>query len=258
MCKKAVILFVCCILAVPSIGREQAVYCGNEGAVSFAETVSFTSKETDAGQTVATLPAYLGIGSNACVPAAASIVLGYYDIYKPELIPDFTSAYVYNGVYYYAAQNDKVNSVINQLAELMQTNVISPGTTVAQFKAGFTKYVNVKGYSVAYESLMTNNFSLEAFKEKIEANTPVLLFLNGYRYNTLAGYSEMSGTDVFSGITSENRHACAAYGYKTFRYYRNGSLFRTDTYLLVAFGDNTKGMLLMDISRIEDAYAIII
>lgn len=193
---------------------------------------------------------------NSCAPLAGSIVIGYYDDEFNNLIPDYESGYTYNGKFYFRPQNDTVIAMKEYLYELMGTNSINPGTSVSQFKNGLTKYVNQQGYSISYSSC-GGSFNIETAKSYISQQKPIVLFLNSYEYYVDAGISQDSTHMSLLGRRSSNGHVLVVYGYREFKFYTNNQLTRTEKFLIVAFGDGTKGYLSVNSTNcIDEAYAI--
>lgn len=193
---------------------------------------------------------------NSCAPLAGSIVIGYYDDEFKNLIPDFESGYTYNGQFYFRGQNDTVIAMKEYLYELMGTNSINPGTSVSQFKSGLTQYVNQQGYSIAYSSC-GGSFNIETAKGYISQQKPIVLFLNSYVYYPDGGINITDSKMTLLRRTSSNGHVLVVYGYREFKFYTNNTLTRTEKFLIVAFGDGTKGYLSVNSTNcIDEAYAI--
>ena len=59
------------------------------------------------------------------------------------------------------------------------------------------------------------------------------------------------------GRKKEVGHVVVALGYRQYKFYKNNNLFRTEEFLLVAFGDDTLGYLdISNLSYIDESYAI--
>lgn len=251
----AAVVFLSSFAAYKQVGR----YCGQGAVTDYHESFTFDYKVENITKFNIGLPEYKGLGSNNCSPTAGGIVMGYYDIFKPNLIPNYESAIYYNGVYYYDGQCGTVYNTISEIYNLMGTNVGGDGTTLSGFKNGLSNYVSGKGYSLQYESVMQNGLNVNSLKTKLTDGKPVVLFIKGFTFTSFNSSLITATSEEYYGKTSGNRHTCVAYGYRTVSYYRNGRAFRSDTYMLVSFGDESTGYLLMnDMTSIEDAYAIVI
>lgn len=205
------------------------------------------------------LPPYKNLTqANSCAPMAGSIVVGYYDVFLPNLIPNFEAGFTYNGVFRYAPQNSAVINMKEQLYALMGTNSIQPGTSVNQFKTGLTSYVESKGYNINYASCGTT-FNYSIATNHFLQQTPIIMFVNSYEYYDLAGINTTS-TEITMLKKQENvGHAVAAFGFREYNFYKNNKLFRTDKYMIVCFGDGSQGLLsINNLNTIDEAYAITI
>lgn len=263
VCKKlsaglfVLVMFLSSFAAFAQVER----YSASAGVTTETETITFDTKAQNITKMNIGMPDYSGAGTNNCAPTAGGILLGYYDIFKPNLLPNFESTFYYNGVYYFNTMTTAVSAIITNLYNLMGTDVGGAGTTLAGFKRGFSSYVEDKGYGVQYESVMKNgNFNLDLYLSKINSQKPVALFIRGFKYMPTGGFTTTPTSENHIKFVSDNNgHACIAYGYKTVTYYRGGSAFRTDNYLLVSFTDATVGYLLMNnYSTIENALAVVV
>lgn len=193
---------------------------------------------------------------NSCAPMAGSILLGYYDYEFSELIPGFQTCIIYNGKYRYTGQRQQVIDAKQTLYTYMGTNTEAPGTSLTQFKNGFTRYVNEKGYNVNYNSC-GNTFDINTAKSYIAAGQPVVLFVSGYDYFPEVGMYFGEDRFEFSGRTSTNGHVLVAFGYRQYQFYTNGVLTQTEEFLSVAFGDGSQGFLGLNSStNIDSAFGI--
>ena len=214
--------------------REMTFADGFNGASweeTIEETVNFSYKQDEETFIEGTLPTYYDLSTyaNTCAPVAGSIVLGYYDQYYDNLIENFTSTRVIFGMKLYNSQTEAVQTVINQLYSDMGTNNTEGGTTINGFKSGMTTYVGRKGRSVT--------FSQRVFKQSIQNEKPVVLFVSHYSLVDLTDLSEQTGTeDIFVQHYGGN-HTLIGYGMRTVKYYNAASnLVRQLDLLAVATG----------------------
>lgn len=234
-------------------------YCGTGEGTSFTETISYTSTEVSTLLTTVPVPNYDTHMTNDCAPVAGAIIAGHFDYYCPNLIPEFTSVLLYNGAYYTSGPSAKIHAVISSLYSSMQTDA-SAGTTFANFKTGLTSYAQGQGYSASYTSVMSgSSFNLNNYITQIGNGRPVALFINTFKYIMSANFMTSNNTDTLIGVQSQQRHVCVGYGYKTIKYYNGSNNFRTDTYLMIALGNNSKGYLnINSTSIVENAIAVYI
>lgn len=194
--------------------------------------------------------------ANSCAPMAGTIVLGYYDFYFPNLIPNFTSGYIYNKKFYYRTQNSAVNSLKENLYTLMDTNLINPGTSVNQFKNGLSKYVTSYGYNISYSNC-GNHVNIKNALSYINNNIPIVLFLDSYIYTPFSGYTIDSNSMFLVKRVSQNGHVVVVQGYREYLFYQSNNLFRTDKYFIVSFGNGTQGLLnINNVNSIDTSLAI--
>lgn len=200
------------------------------------------------------MPDYESVNqANACAPTAGTIVVAYYDVDFPNLIPDYEPGSLYNGVYYWGPMSMTILSVKEDLYDRMKTNVYGAGTTINLFKSGLESYVEDSGYNIAYNRA----YNLTQARSYFENNIPVVLFLNSYTYYTFAGFSVGSTQANLVGKQSSASHVCVAYGYAEYQFYTNGSLSRTEKYLIVSFGNETSGYLSVNsMSSIDEMWAV--
>ncbi|MDE6201033.1 MAG: hypothetical protein K2M47_04050 [Clostridiales bacterium] len=210
-------------------------YVGGELISTYAsETISYVSKQVVENVTTANgTPLYSAVSGmqNGCGAVAGATIVGFYDKYYANLIPDWDSYYssgtyrIQNGTY--------VQTLLFDLYDRMQTNVVAPGVSESEFKNGLKSYVVDHGYSLEYTSLGTgNNFNYSAFKSAVKNNEPTVLFVQPSNlYICAFGENE----DYIYTSSISGNHIMVAYGYYEVKYtLSNGT--RTDKYLQVATG----------------------
>lgn len=193
--------------------------------------------------------------AGSCAPIAASNIVGFYDRYDENLIPNHKSGNLIGSWYAYAIEDDAVESVIRELHSLMGTT--TSGTTEDEFLDGLESFCKSKGRKMETYSCMSNgSFSFSKAKSYIEdSNMPIALFLSGYN----VGYmSEADHADAYSYYKSDANHVMVGFGYATYIYQTSDGTL-TKNYFNVAAGlsDNASGIY--DISldtKVNDALAI--
>lgn len=181
--------------------------------------------------------------SNMCAPVAGSIVVGYYDRWSTNLIPGFTPGMSLGGNYGYFAQSTKnqvhIQGLIDNLYSDMGTNAVQAGTTQTQFQNGMESYVTGQGYDVSYTSMMSNgSINLNTLNAQLNNKKVSALFLS--TYNFISTIYPMEGKVTLYKENSTLAHIMVCYGYKIYRYYKDGVNFQTDTYLSVMSVWNTQ------------------
>lgn len=188
--------------------------------------------------------------TNFCAATAGTNIVGYYDRFYTNLMPNFEPGMINGGIYCYFPDVgfSAVTTVFNTLYDMMDINVGGIGTTGTGFKNGLQSYVQGQGYSLSYTSFYANskNVNLTAFGNAINAGKVGVLLCTSYNFVYAIVHSD--GQTFVSKANSTNAHIMMVYGYITINYYNNGSLFRTDTYLQASsgFGSGEQGYIKMD------------
>ncbi len=190
----------------------------------------------------------------SCAPIAASNLVGFYDRYDENLIPDHTSGSLYGTGYIYTIEDDAVELVIQELHSLMGTT--ENGTTEDQFLDGLKSFCSNKGKSVSVSSCMSGKtFSFSKAQSYIENNIPIVLFLSGY---TVGMRMEYEDRDEISYYRSDANHVMVGFGYSVYNYQTSDGAI-TKNYFNVAAGLNLYSSGIYDIgldTKINDALAI--
>lgn len=223
-----------------SLMAENAVY-GNSGIMPLAVTqINIAFKSRDKHEYLMSLqpPTYNSSPYlSACACVAGANIIGFYDRYYENLIPDFEPGSLFMGVaYLYGIQTEEVTEVIKQLYVDMGTT--SNGTTETQFINGMTKYCTRAGYSFGYTSLMSGgklNYS-EAIKYIEQYNQPVALFLSGYN---VAGISEGDSQDGYGYFYDNTNHMMVGFGYRYVTYTYNNGTTETFNFIYVSSGNSS-------------------
>ena len=199
---------------------------------------------------------------NYCAPAAGTNVIGYYDRYYPNLIPNFEPGMMNGDDYWYFPDMNfaPVVQVFEDLYELMHTNEDGIGTSGNDFKNGLKEYVQDRGYSLNYGSFYQNstNVNLTTLQSMINSNKVGVLLCSTYNY--IYAIVEGEGRTYLSKVESSRAHMMMVYGYYTVDYYKDGEVFRTDTYLQVSSGYSSghQGYVLMGDDSLTIQEALIV
>lgn len=255
------ILYIICLTLASTIVPhtfKTSYYCdsysGFGEGISHTEVIDFDSHTMEDSHLDYYFPDYeAAYGSNCCAPTAGGMLVTYHDVTYTELLPNYTPGSIRNGIYTYRLQNQTITNVMIDLYNLMGTNTINPGTSVTQFKNGMTSYYNNHGYNLGFTRV--TNFDPNNFKSLIEQQKPIVLFLNSYDYYASLGISMHETQMRLVGTKKDVGHVVVAWGYRTYNFYTNNNLFRTDKYIIVSFGDGTAGFLSVnETSFIDEAY----
>lgn len=199
--------------------------------------------------------------TNCCAPLAGINIVGFYDRWCENLIPNYEPGMLFgNGTYQYFPDMGKTapRNVLKQLYSLMKTGELG-GTTSTNFKNGLKAYVNSVGYNLSYSSFYNNKTSVDLQKltSAIDNNKIGLLMCSEYNY-----VNDIVYNDSHAHITKRNNstaHMMMVYGYVTYTFYKDNAIIRTDTFLNVcsSYSSGDVGyMQLYDYSKIDEALII--
>ncbi len=251
----------------PSVAKAEETYEGryydapivSTRAAGDVETVTFHHKSETYTVTPNNVPYYYSHTlSNACGPIGGGIVVGYYDKYYQNLIPNYTNYYPATGKYR-PQDSTYVPAMLQEMYTAMQTNVVAPGVSEGECLDGLEAYVEGKGYSISYTTVKTisSSFNHTAYQNAINNGQPVLLFCDSVVLKSLASGETQDRTVV---MQESQDHIMVGFGYQKIKYYdANNNNFRTDTYLKVASGwdYNDLGYIkINDDSCIDSAFAV--
>lgn len=240
----------------------ESIY-GASTEVNASYTVYCDSTEVVEGVSHYSAPAYLNANSgltNACGPITGTNVVGFYDRWYENLIPNFTPGLFRQAdkYLYLPTPTAEVNSVMLKLGDLMKTIELG-GTTSSNFKNGLKTYVNNQGYGFSYDTFYSSqksvNFSILA--QAINNGKVGVLMCD--TYNFVTSINIFNGYVNIGKFTSTNPHMLMVYGYEIREYYSNGSVIRRDTFLKASNGSNsgvTGYIQLNDYLTIDEAIII--
>jgi len=223
-----------------AIAAEQSDIYGeySDGATGSTDIISYAYRSKDSYEFEYGLPGYYASNHvNSCANIAGGNVLGYYDIFYPNLIPNYETLFEINGKIKYRIQDSIITSIIsNDLYKYMLT-AEQNGTTFENFKSGLKKYINQQGYNVEYyETVENNKLDIGAYLTEIYTGRPVVVFMSGY--NMTDEPLPDDGYDMLHIAYYKTNHAMAASGYMNIEYYNSANvMFRKDSYLSVCTGN---------------------
>lgn len=207
------------------------------------ETINYSTKTSESYMINRSYPQYYNLNTelnNWCANVAGANVIGFYDRYYDELIPNCTVGLTRGSTYTYYAMgvnSTEKQAVINSLYTLMGTDAVQPGTTQAQFKNGLISYVNGKSKSASFNSVMSgSSFDLNKAIAEFKSGRPICLFMSGYNFSRVSdnGSTATLSKEIYSG-----NHIAVVFGYEKVNYYSSdGSLVATKIYLEAATGFN--------------------
>lgn len=254
--------------AIPSVayasdyGVGEIFYAATGSARKETETFSYATKTSESFSINPTFPNYYNTNDslqNTCANVAGANIIGYYDRYFENLIPNIAPGAGKTKYTYYPMTKNvtEKQALINDLYVRMQTNTVGPGNTQSQYKNGITSYVQSKGLTVSYNSVMTNGmFDLNKAKVQLQNGNPISLYMSGYGFARVTddGNFVTLDKDLFEG-----NHIVIAYGYEKASYFdANGRVIRTNIYLKVSTGMNgVSGVYIVNnYGKLNDAEAV--
>ncbi len=240
--------------------KEMALYGIYDDFTYENETISFTSKSEDAKDLAKRNPCLTDLDSfsNECVAVAGANLIQYWDRFCPNLIPNYTPGNELMGHYIYRGESAETNKLISDLYYDMGTNSNLAGTSIAQFKSGFEKYIKRNGsYILTYSyCISSGKLDYNLAKRYIDSGEPIVLFLSGFNIVTL---TNGDNSNSIRYTLSKYNHAMTAFGYKDITYTLTNGTQRNDKYLAVATGlkEFSKGYFHISYkTNIDEALAI--
>lgn len=197
---------------------------------------------------------------NSCGPLAGLNVVGFYDRWYINLIPDYEPGMMtVNGYKYYPDLDfpETLNS-FQSMYSYMKTGELG-GTTSANFKSGLNAYVNNAGYSLSMTSMYSNSRTVDLNKLKVavQQNKVGLVMLSSFNYISAIVKPANGGSYHVVKFNYQSGHMMMVYGYFTQAFYKEGVAVETNTYLYVStgFSSGEQGYIqLNDYLTIEEAY----
>ena len=249
-----------CVFAISAEKTYADGFNGSTFLYTQNETVSYYRKVESETVIPSDIPKYYSISANDCAPVAGTIVLGYFDRYFDELIPNFTAGIVIRDIYIYNPQNASVSEVINSLFDLMETNSSGSGTTISQFQNGLQQYVQSKNRTIEFESVKNGSFSVGETTAAIREQIPVVIFVSGYALVDQDGITSSGNTDVYVKKIYGGAHTMVVSGIRTITYYNQYNVVVSQKILLrVSDGfssGSTKYVMVYGFGNIDNAYSV--
>ncbi|MDE7439874.1 MAG: hypothetical protein K2N23_05155, partial [Clostridia bacterium] len=186
---------------------------------------------------------------------AGGNIVGYFDRYYEDLIPNHEAGKVVSGYYLYNFGDTYVTQAINSLYNDMGGD--GNGITEAKFKSGLQKYCSRKGLSCDFTSLKSGGkLSYDSVKSSMKSGKPVALLLNTYNVCDL-GFGTQK--DYLDYMLFNSNHVMVGFGYRDTTYtLLNGSKSNYRfIYVSTGFGDPSDGYFNMDYNtNIVSAYGV--
>ena len=221
--------------------------------------VYYTSRNYDSDYLSKMTPHYTNPGDlvNACAAIAGTNLLGFYDRYYDNLIPNFTAGTEAYGMYLYNLADDNVYNAMRELYSDMGGN--SAGISETNFKSGLQKYCAKKNLSCDFTQLLSSGkLSFASVKQCISENKPLALLLSTYTVCDIDGYS---GYDSHIYNYFYGNHIMIGFGYCEINYTLTDGSNTNYQYVYVASGLGTPDQGYFNINystNINSAYKVYI
>lgn len=182
-------------------------------------TVNYLSRTTSPKSLSKRIPRYTSPGGikNACAAVAGCNIIGFYDRYYENLIPNHTAGIISYGYYLYNLADAYVDNVTRELYYKM--NGSEAGITETDFKYGMQQYCAEKNLSCDFTQLMSGGrLSYSAVEQSIDENKPVALLLSTYTVCDIEVFTDkkidMLNYDVYKGDHIMVGFGCCSMTYK--------------------------------------------
>lgn len=263
----AIIILLCTFSTVVLAEEDETIYYvgGNTDSTAYATTTDYVKYpqnarivQTDSYFLKNKCPTYQNSNSaltNCCANVSGAILLGYYDKYYENLIPNISAFSSQMGIYLpYGLMINYVQPIINDLYNRMGTNTIKPGTSEKQFFDGLTSYCAEKQTSVYKHSVKSgDSLNILLLKMAFFSNKIVTVFSSKHNKMTQSG-------NTLSIVYSEIPHIFAVYGYEKYTVYSENNSVIDEYYVLLASKglENTFDLVYLnsDYITVDSAYII--
>lgn len=193
--------------------REVAFLYQNDGNDNYEKKtvkVEFTSQAYDVKKLCHGAPEFYNAGwKGGCAAVAGGNLIGYYDRFYEDLIPNHAAGISNGELFIYNYEDAYVNEAIGTLYADM--NGDETGISEDGFISGMKKYCSRKGLSCDFSSLKSGSkINYDSVKSCINGGNPLVLFLNTYTVCNVFVQSNIS--NIFYEIHSGN-HVMPGFGY---------------------------------------------
>lgn len=189
------------------------------------------------------MPHYEDMSSyrNSCGPIAGANILGFFDRWIPDLIPDFNVGITVQGNYIYlpATGSMAVQNTINTLYTNMKTNSTGAGVTESNFKSALKNYVASRGHTLTFTSIYGNStiVNLNTYNQELSfGNCLAVLFLKKYNFITSREYDSSGKKVTVTRRNYDQAHIMVTYGFETVGYVNSTGFVHAAPYLQAISG----------------------
>lgn len=218
--------------------REEAFFYQNDGNDSYETRtvrIEYVSRSYDVKSLCHGAPKFFNVGwTGGCAAVAGGNLIGYYDRFYEDLIPNHAAGISYQDMFIYNYADDYVDEAISTLYSDM--NGDATGITEDGFKSGMKKYCTRKGLSCDFTSLKSGgSLNYNSVKSCINGGNPLVLFLN--TYTICSTYEKDTYAEIYYEVHSGN-HVMPGFGYRNVTYTHSDGSTSDYKYINVTTGWN--------------------
>lgn len=241
--------------------KENAVFYKNEQLKDpeyVTVEIHYSTYEMDTYGMAFRTPMFCGPGiSSGCAAVAGGNLIGYFDRYYEDLIPNHAAGRYISEYYAYNYADNYVDEAIKTLYQDM--NGTENGISEENFKSGLKTYCARKGLSCDFNSLMSwGKLDYDSVKSSMHNNKPVALLLNTYNNCDIRMYNDQNEHD-FVYTNYFGNHVMVGFGYRVMTYNMpdgNKERYRF-IYVATGFGNPKDAYFNIDYStNIVSAYGV--
>lgn len=180
-------------------------------------------------------PRFCGSGlTSGCAAVAGGNLIGYFDRYYEDLIPNHVAGRYISEYYSYNLADTYVYQAINTLYEDMEGTV--NGITESNFKSGLQLYCERKGLTCDFSSVMSlGKLNYNSVRSSMQNNKPVALLLNTYNICQI-GMHETNNDHYLQYTNYFGNHVMVGFGYRVMVYNLPDGSINSYRFIYVATG----------------------
>lgn len=219
-----------------SVLEENAILytsSGLEDPVEVEVVVEYQNVSEDYYKMAFQIPQYCNFGlTGGCAAVAGGNLIGYFDRYYENLIPNHAAGEMKGNYYYYNFPDDYVTDAISTLYNDMHGT--ENGISEANFKSGLQTYCSRKGLSCSFTSLKSGgSLNYQSVKSSMKSGNPVALLLNTYHTCHISFGNQK---DYFDYTNYSGNHVMVGFGYRDIIYTLSGGGTSSYKFIYVATG----------------------
>lgn len=220
MSKKRITILLTCLLTLSvlmvgvfgmsSVYAENGYYKGTAGIeINRVDTYNYQSIDTTSTVIKSKLPMYHTSVFNKHSGISGAIILGYYDLTIPDLIPNYIAGKnVFGSVNWY----DELKGFSDGIATRMNSN--SNGISENNFFSGLNGYVTENGYTLNAQSVKgSSGLDMTAVSTSITNKKPIVMFMD--TVNFIHSMQDNGNSIALTKKSTYNDISLVVYGYKT-------------------------------------------